>query len=85
MSDLLGGLTDQSVRFQGQYYHEPIRLQVFIEAETPSIDKIVAKHQLLRDLLDNHWLKLIAVDPNNQDFRLYHSQNWINTKEDLWS
>ncbi len=85
MSDLLGGLTEQSVRYKGEYYHEPIRLQVFIEADTSSIDKIISKHQLLRDLLDNHWLNLISVDPNTREFKLYRSQDWLNTKEASWN
>ncbi len=41
-SDLLGGLSEQSVRHQGRYFHEPIRLQVLIEAKTSAIDQVIS-------------------------------------------
>jgi uncharacterized protein YbcC (UPF0753/DUF2309 family) len=81
--DLLGGLTEQSVRYKGDYYHEPLRLQVFIEAHTSSIDKIIEKHQLVRDLVENNWLKLIAVNPDKAQFKLYQSKSWIKMREEL--
>jgi uncharacterized protein YbcC (UPF0753/DUF2309 family) len=83
--DLLGGLTEQSVWYKGDYFHEPIRLQVFIQAETNFIDQIIQKHPMVQELLDNNWLKIIAINPINEEFKLYQSQEWIDTKEDLWS
>jgi uncharacterized protein YbcC (UPF0753/DUF2309 family) len=83
--DLMGGLSEQSVWYQGDYYHEPIRLQVFIEADTKAIEKIIEKHQLVKDLVSNDWLKLIAINPSNKEFKLYHLNNWIDTKDDLWN
>lgn len=82
-SDLLGGLTEQSVLYKGDYFHEPLRLQVFIEAETSAIDKIIKKHKLVEDLVLNNWLKLISIDPENKNFKLYQNGDWINTKEEL--
>ncbi len=84
-SDLLGGLTEQSVRYGGQYYHEPIRLQVYIEATTSSIDAIIKKHQLVKDLVENNWLKLIAIDPHTKETSLYHDRAWLDTKEEIWN
>jgi hypothetical protein len=84
-SDLLGGLTEQSVWYKGDYYHEPIRLQVFIEAEFASIDKIIDKHQLVKDLVSNNWLHIISIDPSSKKFNLYQDGTWITTKENLWN
>lgn len=84
-SDLLGGLTEQSVWYKGDYYHEPVRLQVFIEANTSSIDRIIQKHQLVKDLISNNWLTVISINPDTKDFKLYHSDSWIETKEDVWN
>ena len=82
-SDLLGGLTEQSVRYAGEYYHEPLRLQVFIEAETDSIDQIIEKHQLVKDLIQNDWVKVISIHPTNKQFMLRHMKKWIEVKRDL--
>lgn len=82
-SDLLGGLTKQSVWYEDEYYHEPLRLQVFIEANPISIDSIIQKHKLLQDLIGNNWLSIISLDPNDGEFKLYHKGQWIKTKDDL--
>ena len=83
--DLLGGLTEQSVRYRGDYFHEPLRLQVFIEAPSSSIDKIIEKHQMVKDLSQNGWLRLISIDPQSREFKVYGSNRWMNVKEDLWN
>ena len=62
-SDLLGGLSEQSVWYQGEYFHEPLRLQVFIEADLFSIQQIVERHEMVRDLISNNWLKVISIHP----------------------
>ena len=72
--DLLNGLWEQSVPYKGDYFHEPIRLQVFIEAETWAIDKVMDKHQLVRDLVENNWLRLISICPTTGESKIYHAQ-----------
>ncbi|MEH0862338.1 DUF2309 domain-containing protein [Halobacteriovorax sp. DPLXC-1] len=84
-SDLLGGLTEQSVLYKGDYFHEPLRLQVFIEAETSAIDEIISKHQMVRELISNNWLKIISINPKNLKFKIFQSDSWIEPKEDLWN
>lgn len=83
--DLLGGLTEQSVWYQGEYFHEPLRLQVFIEATTESIDQIIAKHGMVNDLLSNNWMKVISIHPETREFKIFHSNSWVQIKEDIWS
>lgn len=84
-SDLLTGLSEQSVRFNGKYFHEPVRLQVFIEASTSSIDKIIEKHEMVSELVSNNWLNIIAIDTREKDFKLRLKNKWISIKEALWN
>lgn len=83
-SDLLGGLTEQSVWYKGEYFHEPLRLQVFIEASTSSLDQIIAKHGMVKDLLMNDWLQLIAIDADSQKFYLFQNGHWTEITPRLW-
>ncbi len=84
-SDLLTGLSEQSVRLNGNYFHEPIRLQVFIEAKTPSIDKIINKHPMVSELVSNNWLHIISIDVLHESFKLRLKNKWIDMKEALWN
>ncbi len=84
-SDLLGGLSEQSVRYKGQYFHEPVRLQVFIEAPCQSIDEIIKRHEMVRELIDNGWLHILSIDTQNKTIKLRHEGSWINIKEGLWN
>lgn len=82
-SDLLTGLSEQSVWYKGDYFHEPLRLQVFIQANTRSIDKIREKHSLVDELMTNGWLNVVSIDPHNSHFRLFVKNSWINITEDV--
>ncbi|GDY12573.1 UPF0753 protein [Planctomycetota bacterium] len=61
--DLRPGLAWQSVHDGSRLRHRPLRLQVFIAAQTARIDQVVAGHAHLRDLVANGWIGLHAVDP----------------------
>ncbi len=69
-SDLLIGLSEQSVRLNGEYFHEPLRLQVFIEAEVAAIQKIISKHKMVEELIHNNWLVVISIDPTTMKFSM---------------
>lgn len=60
--DLRVGLPWQSVHDGANYVHEPMRLHVLIEAPIPAMTAIIAKHEQVRQLLDNGWLYLFALD-----------------------
>ncbi|MFP4323746.1 MAG: YbcC family protein [Anaerolineales bacterium] len=62
--DLRTGLPWQSVHDGAKYIHEPLRLNVMIEAPTEAITDIIAKHDAVRQLVDNRWLYLFALDDN---------------------
>jgi hypothetical protein len=42
--------------------HEPLRLHVFIEAPCARIAAVLAKHENVRQLVDNGWLLLFAIE-----------------------
>lgn len=59
--DLKLGLPFQSVHTGAEPFHEPLRLQVVLEASTERIDAVIAKHRLLQELIDNEWLSISAL------------------------
>jgi uncharacterized protein YbcC (UPF0753/DUF2309 family) len=60
--DLRPGLPWQSVHDGESYQHEPLRLNVVIEAPLDAMTDVIAAHPGVRDLLDNGWLNLLAMD-----------------------
>lgn len=59
--DLRVGLPSQSVHDGRDLFHEPLRLGVWIEADTAAMDRVLAKHPQVRQLVDNGWLALHAI------------------------
>ncbi len=56
--DLRIGLSLQSLHDGRRWVHDPLRLTVVIDAPAASIDRIVERHAIVRQLLDNGWLHL---------------------------
>ena len=61
---LRAGLPIQSVSDGLKLRHTPVRLSVCVEAPREAISAILAKHDDVRALFDNHWLHLFAMDDN---------------------
>lgn len=59
--DLRVGLPLQSVDNGDGPVHEPLRLSVFLAAPITAINRVLEKHQHVRDLVDNGWLHLFAI------------------------
>jgi len=59
--DLKVGLPWQSVHDGSRFVHEPLRLNVFIEAPLDAMNAIIARHRAVRELVDNRWLHLFAL------------------------
>lgn len=64
--DLKTGLPWQSIHDGTDYRHHPLRLLVVLAAPREAITSIVDKHELVRNLLANDWLQLIAVEEGAQ-------------------
>ncbi len=60
--DLQSGLPLQSVHDGEKWMHEPLRLSVFIEAPLADIDAVIANHESVRQLVENGWLHLFAIE-----------------------
>lgn len=56
------GLPWQSVHDGERQVHEPLRLTVCVEAPTAAIGDILERHPEVRQLFDNGWLHLFALD-----------------------
>ena len=60
--DLKIGLPMQSVHDGKRFVHEPLRLNVFIAAPLEAINGVIAKRNTVRELVDNRWVHLFAID-----------------------
>lgn len=60
--DLRVGLPWQSLHNGESWLHTPLRLTVVIEAPREAIDSVIAKHAMVRQLLDNQWLYLARLE-----------------------
>lgn len=75
--DLRVGLPLQSVHDGKQWMHEPVRLSVFLEAPQEAIDAIIARHQLVRELVDGGWLHILQIDPSGTTHRRKAAGHWV--------
>jgi uncharacterized protein YbcC (UPF0753/DUF2309 family) len=60
--DLRTGLPLQSLHDGRAWVHDPVRLNVVIEAPMEAMNEIISRHDHVRDLVDNGWLNLWAMD-----------------------
>jgi uncharacterized protein YbcC (UPF0753/DUF2309 family) len=72
--DLKVGLPFQSVHDGRRFVHEPLRLNVFIEAPLEAINSVIAKHTAVRDLVDHRWLHLFALSERGIVSHRYRGQ-----------
>ena len=76
--DLQTGLSLQSVHDGERLIHEPLRLNVVLEAPVEQIDRILDEHAGVRDLVENQWLHLFAIAKGGQTIlRRAGSGHWI--------
>ena len=64
--DLRVGLPWQSVHDGENYVHEPLRLNVMINAPIEAMNDIISKHGSVRELVDNGWIYLFALNDNGE-------------------
>jgi uncharacterized protein YbcC (UPF0753/DUF2309 family) len=69
--DLRAGLAWQSVHDGERPAHEPVRLNVVVEAPTESLLAVLEAHPGVRELFDNGWLHLWAMDEGGRVSRRY--------------
>ncbi len=74
--ELRVGLPLQSLHDGRRWVHEPVRLSVFIEAPETAIDAIIARHELVRQLVDNGWLHLLRIGADDTVHRRLPGGEW---------
>ncbi|CAE7211268.1 unnamed protein product [Symbiodinium sp. KB8] len=75
--DLRTGLPMQSVHDGEKYQHEPQRLNVIIEAPIDELSKILMNHDSIRNLVDNQWIYLFAInDTGKVTYRYIGNLEW---------
>jgi uncharacterized protein YbcC (UPF0753/DUF2309 family) len=65
-SDLRTGLPKQMVEI-----HEPMRLQIVVEAKTSVLEQIYARQEGLRELIAGGWVHLSAKDPDSGEIFIF--------------
>jgi uncharacterized protein YbcC (UPF0753/DUF2309 family) len=75
--DLQPGLPLQSVHDGTHWRHEPPRLNVFIEAAREDIAAILAKQPGVRELIENRWVNLFAMDASGKNFWRYCGNQFV--------
>ncbi|MFN2390131.1 MAG: putative inorganic carbon transporter subunit DabA [Actinomycetota bacterium] len=66
MSDLRTGLPKQMVEI-----HEAMRLLLVVEAPTAVLGRIYGAQPAIAELLDNEWLQLVSLDPDDGSMNLF--------------
>lgn len=70
------GLPWQSVHDGEGPAHEPLRLTVCVAAPREAIGEILARHPAVRDLFDNRWLHLLAMEDGRIARRYAGAGGW---------
>ncbi|MDG4553409.1 MAG: DUF2309 domain-containing protein [Candidatus Competibacter sp.] len=65
-SDLRTGLPRQMIEI-----HEPLRLQIVVEASTEVLTAIYQRQPSLRELIGGDWVHVIAKDPDSGEFSIF--------------
>jgi uncharacterized protein YbcC (UPF0753/DUF2309 family) len=70
------GLPLQTVHDGERLVHEPLRLSVLIEAPQAAMTEILARHGGVRELFDNGWLHLFALEGGRIAARYRQGLGW---------
>ena len=74
--DLRVGLALQSLHDGARWMHEPMRLNVVIEAPQQAIDDVIAGHDVVRELVGNAWIHLFCIDEEGGLKRCGTDRQW---------
>ncbi|MEO7114292.1 MAG: DUF2309 domain-containing protein [Caldimonas sp.] len=80
--DLRTGLPWQSLHDGHDLRHTPLRLSVFIEAPRHAFARIIAAHEVVRQLLDHGWLHLFRIEPGQGHVSRYERGVWSAVDDD---
>lgn len=76
--DLRTGLPWQSIHDGEKFQHEPLRLNVIIEAPIEAMDDIIEKHEGVSQLVKNEWIYLFAMnDQGKVAYKYTPDYKWV--------
>lgn len=75
--DLRIGLPLQSLHDGQMLRHTPLRLSVFIEAPRDALETVIARHAVVRDLVDHGWLHLLRIEPGQALVEHRRAGAWV--------
>lgn len=81
--DLRVGLPWQSVHNGERFLHKPERLSAIIAAPAEAITAILMKHDSVRELFDNQWLHLYALEDERRVRQYVGNYRWKDTSSDV--
>jgi uncharacterized protein YbcC (UPF0753/DUF2309 family) len=76
--DLQVGLPLQSIHDGTKWMHEPLRLNVFLEASCGAIDQAIQSNKTVTELVTNGWVHLFSIDASTGDI-------WRYTEHSTWA
>jgi len=78
--DLRAGLPWQSVHDGTKLAHEPLRLNVFIAAPLDQLNRVISTHESVRQLVENKWIHLFAIDDDGSIHRYWGDLCWASAE-----
>ncbi len=75
--DLRIGLPMQSLHDGSDWRHQPLRLNVFIQAPQEAIATVADNHEVVRQLIDNDWLYLFQMNDEGTDIQRFYKGEWL--------
>lgn len=79
--DIRVGLPLQSLHDGKNWVHEPLRLSVFIEAPASAMDGIIARHESVRQLVENQWLHLFRIADDGAVYQRTCDGKWLSFEQ----
>jgi uncharacterized protein len=74
--DLRIGLPQQSVMTRDGLHHEPVRLLAVVDAPLDRIDRIIERHDVVRDLVLGQWVRLVAPAESGNGWVERRAEGW---------
>jgi uncharacterized protein YbcC (UPF0753/DUF2309 family) len=74
--DLRIGLSLQSLHDGEKWVHAPLRLAVLVEASREALDRVLAKHRHVSNLVDNEWIHLFQLDARERAIFARRKDGW---------
>ena len=74
--DLRIGLPLQCLHDGVDWMHTPLRQSVFVEAPRDAIDDIIARHDVVRQLVQNRWVHLFQLDGDVGALFRWTAEGW---------